>query len=451
VAEFKNQNISVVVEKAPGSKTKLHITVSPEAVKVAYAMAIKNINKEVSLPGFRKGKAPDSLVTQKFEKHVNDEWHNIVLNTSFSEALILSKLTPLSEKAVGKPQVKSLSKEGAEFTIDFEAFPEVPTINPSDISLKKITPQSPTEEDVEDRIYDLRLNKAEWGTITDRGIQEGDFADLDIDSLEEEGFNICKDQGFLVSKGKIGEWLYKLLIGKHTHDVVEGISEKDECKACDDHTHDHHVHDDEPAFKPTRCKVTIKAIKKPNLPELDEEFAKKIGAENIDLLKERVKGSLDNELKEKAQQQLRREVEKKLAEKYPFEIPHSLIKAQQASAVEHRLQLLSKKSDGKPVPSRKEVEEEIRKELEDAYRLYFICEKIAKDYNIEVSQDEIMQEFMVQAYMTRQGEGYIDPQMNAEEIRSRVHTHLLNKKAGISPGNFERRTPALRKSDDHFR
>lgn len=429
MAEFKNQNISVVVEKAPGSKAKLHIKVSPEAVKVAYGMAIKNINKEVSLPGFRKGKAPDHLIIQKFEKHVNDEWHNILLNTSFSEALVLSGMTPLSERAVGKPQIKSLSKEGAEFTIDFEAFPEIPAINPKDISLKKITPATASDEDVEDRIYDLRLNKAEWETITDRGIQEGDFADLDIDSLEEEGFNICKDQGFLISKGKIGDWLYKLLIGKNTHDVVEGVSEKEECKSCHDHTHDHHVHDNEPEFKPTRCKVTIKAIKKPNLPELNEEFAKKIGAENIDLLKERVKGSLNNELKEKAQQQQRREVEKKLAEKYAFDIPHSLIKAQLNSAVEHRIALLEQKSGGKEKPNRKEIEEEIRKELEDAYRLYFICEKIAKDNNIEVSQDEIMQEFMVQAYMTRQGEGYIDPQMNAEEIRSRVHSHLLNKKA----------------------
>ncbi len=428
MSEFKNKNISVNVEKLAGSKIKLLITVSPEATKAAYAMAIKNINKEVSLPGFRKGKAPDSFVIQKFEKHVDDEWHNIVLNTSFSEALVLSDMTPLSEKVVGKPQVKSLTKEGAEFTIEFEAFPEVPTINASDISIKKVTPQSPTEEDVEDRLYDLRLNKAEWEPITDRGIQDGDFADLDIDSLEEEGFSICKDQGFLVSKGKIGEWLYKMLIGKKTADVIEGVSQKDECKACHDHTHDHHVHDAEPEFKPTRCKVTIKGIKKANMPELTDEFTKTIGADSVSQLRERVKGSLDNDLKEKAQQQQRREVEKKLAEKYPFEIPASLIKAQQKSAVEHRMDQLSQQS-GESKPSRKEVEEEVRKELEDAYRLYFICEKIAKDNQIEVTQDEIMQEFMVQAYMTRKGEGYIDPNMNAEEIRSRVHNHLLNKKA----------------------
>lgn len=423
MAEFKNPNITVIVERAPGSKAKLHIKVSPEATKAAYAQALKNINKEVSLPGFRKGKAPETLVLQKFEQHVKDEWNTIVLNTSFSEALELTQVTPLSERAVSKPQVKTLSKEdGTDFTIEFESFPEVPAINPAEISLKKLTPAEASDADVEDRIYDLRLNKADWATITDRPMQEGDFAELDIDSLDEEGFTICKDQTFLVAQDKIGSWLYNAIIGKQIGDTVEATSEKEDCKECHDHTH---VHPEEAEFKPTHCKITIKTIKKANMPDLDDEFAKKIGAESVDILRERVKGSLSNESKEKAQQHLRREVDKKLAEKYAFEIPASLIKSQHGAAVEHRLALLTNQGE---TPNRKEIEDEVRKELEDAYRVYFICEKIAKEQQIEVTQDEIMQEFMVQAYMTRQGEGYVDPSMNAEEIRSRVHSHLLNKK-----------------------
>lgn len=419
MTEIKNENVTVDVTREPGSKVKFKISVSPKATQAAYSKAIKNINKEVSLPGFRKGKAPEALIVQNFGSHVNEEWNNVLLNTAFQEAVTLSKIYPLSEKSVNKPQVKSLSREsGAQIEVDFEAVPEVPSINLNAIKIHHLTPKAVSQEDIEDRIHDLLVNNAEWENVEDRGVTEGDYVELTIDSLDNPGHKICENQRFLVQEGKIGQWMHKLLIGKNVNAVMEATSEQDPCKACEDPTHEPHEHN----FKPTRCQITLNAIKKAKLPQVDDDFAKKLGAENAIQFRERVEATLKRDAEEDAKDKMRRQVEKQLIEDYPFEVPQSLIKAQLQNVVKHHA------AETNDQTKRKELEEKVRKELTEVYRLYFICEKIAQEHNIEVSQDEIMQEFMVQAYMTRPEDSFLDANMDPKEIRSRIHSHVLSKK-----------------------
>ena len=95
--EFKNDNVQVIVSRSKGSRVKLEINVSPLATQAAYKQAIKAVGKEISRPGFRKGKAPDNYILQNYKGHVESEWNNILLNTSFQEALDLTKIYPFSK------------------------------------------------------------------------------------------------------------------------------------------------------------------------------------------------------------------------------------------------------------------------------------------------------------------------------------------------------------------
>lgn len=394
VSEFKNENITVKVEKSPGCHVKFEISVSPKATGAAHAKALKDINKEVLIPGFRKGKAPAHLVAEKFKPQIEDEWRHILLNTAFQEALELSKMLPLSQNSI-KPQIKNISTEnGSLLLISFESRPEVPDINASEITLKSVTPKEVTESDIEDRLQELQLNQATWEEVTTRDVQDGDFVYLDIDSLDSPGVVICKNQPFQVSLGKIGAWLYQLLLGKKPHEVFECVSEKDACQKCEED--DTHVHAEKSEFKPSRLKVTIQSIKLPVLPEIDSEFATKLGAESVDLLKERVITSLNKEHKEEAQTKLRAQVTKAILERYPFDIPSSLIQNN-----EH---------------------------AKDSYRIFFMMQKLANNLKIEISDDEIMQEFVVQAYMTPRDQSYVDPAEDPKEVRHKIASFLIEKK-----------------------
>ncbi len=404
MSEFKNENLSIKVEKLPGSNIKLDVIVSPQATQAAYAKALKNINKEIVLPGFRKGKAPNNLVIDKFKPQVEEEWRNVLLNTAFHEALELIKIFPLSQDTI-KPQIKTISQEtGSEFVISYEARPEIPSINPSEIKLKKVTPDQVTEKEIQDRLNELQLNQASWEDVEERGIQDNDYVSLDIESLDSPGVVLCKDETFRVTKETIGTWLYNLLIGQNAHAVVEGVSEKEACHQCDD-DHDHaHVHAEEPEFKPSKLKITVKSIKKAIMPEINEEFSKKIGAESVEVLHERVVSSLEKNAKDRAQNNLRNQLSEIILAQYPFDIPATLLKSHGA------------------------LNEAQANEISNSYRMHFITQKIAHDLNLSVSEKEIMEEFMIQAYMTNPKESFIDPSSDPKEIHNRIETYLLEQK-----------------------
>src|SRR5262249_7600353 len=155
-----------------------------------------------------------------------------------------------------------------------------------DLKLHPVKLQEVTQKHIDETIENIRLHHAEWETISDRPVQEGDFVNLDIDAIEEPGFNICKDTSFEVKEGKMGAWMRKLIIGLNVNESAEGISEKEKTNTeteCEECVHNLEAQD----FKPTHCRLTVKTIKKAILPALDEALAKKVGCDSVEQLRER--------------------------------------------------------------------------------------------------------------------------------------------------------------------
>lgn len=402
--EFKNDNMTVLVMEEPGCLIKLDISVSPTATKAAFSKAVKSINKEVSLPGFRKGRAPDDLVLTHYKKYVEDEWRDIVLNTAFSEALDLIQKYPFNKNTTKQPHIKSVSKEeGAKFTIEFETAPTVPELVAENFTIPSIAKKEVSEADVKDFIEQMRLRMAEWNDVEGRGIEEGDYVDLDIVSLDEPGLEICKDGRFKVSKKDMAKWMHKLLMGLTVGNSVEGLSEKDHkeesCSSCgtEGHEHHHHHHDDE--FKPTNCRITLKAIKKPTLPELNEEFAKRTSSESIEQLHENARKRLESDAENEKNDKIKESLKKQIEENYTFEVPKSFV------------------SSSRP--------EEVAQ-----LRLFFLTSEFAKKHGIQVSNNEIYQAAMHEV-MT-QGE-LAEDLLNGDErrvdsARTILYTNMLIEK-----------------------
>src|SRR3989339_858183 len=103
--ELASDNVKVVVSQEPGCHITFHLTVPPQVAQAGYNKAIRAVNKEVSLPGFRKGKAPEKLVIQHYSKYVDREWRTLVMDTAFREAVELTQIRPLHQQAVEAPEV----------------------------------------------------------------------------------------------------------------------------------------------------------------------------------------------------------------------------------------------------------------------------------------------------------------------------------------------------------
>ena len=418
-SQFQNENLTVNLKKDPGCKVRAEIIVSPTATKASYEKALKTINKEISIPGFRKGKAPSDLIKKNYGKHVEKEWKDLVLNTAFEEALKLTKIMPFDNKSVTDAGVNSLSLEdGASLYVVYETAPEIPSIDPHSITLNPIEERKIEDKDLERAIDDMLLQQAQWTDIHDRPVQEGDFIDIDIDKIDEPSYNLCKNARFEVAQGKMGSWMRKLVIGRSSGESVEGMSEKEESLG------------ESQEFKPTLCRILIRGIKTVGKPNLDDEFAKKLKFSDLEDLKSKLKDNLIREARDEAQQQMRTQIENKLIENYHFDIPQSLIKEHLAQSQQNIANAAKAQASSENVETEiNAIQSKIAQKIEHSYRLYFLTRKIAQDNNIQVSQDELMQEMLRQVWLQASGQSIIDQSMDPADVRTRLHTHVLTNKA----------------------
>jgi trigger factor len=421
---FNNQNLNVSLTRSPGSVVVLDIHVQPQATAAAHSKAIRNINKEVSLPGFRKGHAPETMVLKNFARYVEKEWRDIVIQTAFSEALDLTKVFPYRKEGIRQPKLKSISlDEGASIIVEYEAIPEVPTVDFSTITLTPIEKKAVTEEQTQHAVDDIRFQHAEWTSITDRPAQTGDYVTIDIHSLEGEKPDLLfEDTRFKIEEDHMGKWMRDLVIGLNIGDTAEGTTEQDKKKT--DVTYDKD-------FKPTKCRITVKAIETAVLPELDEAFAEKLKVKDVADLKHKVSEQLDKMAAEEQESAMREQLSTQLINTYHFELPKSLVEPDMKRSSQLAVKRIrSKQKEGEDLSKEaQEAAEKAAKSVEESYRLFFLLRKIASDQNIDVGQDEIMYELIRQMYAAPHHERIISPKDDPQESRARIYAYLLERKA----------------------
>lgn len=431
---LSNDQVQVTITEKPGCLVKFEIHLAPKGTQDSYREAAKIVNKSVSIPGYRKGKTPESILEKNFASFIEKEWKDVLLNTGFREALKLSNLTPFSQDSIKSASIQKASKEeGSSLVIEFESKPEIPNIEMTSIEIVQPPGTMITEKDVNDTIENIRQFHAAWEDLPEKSIEEGDFVDLDIVALEEnQEKSICENTRFEVAKGKMGGWMRALVLGKKPGDVVEGVSEKEpepECQSCatgEEGHHHHHEHSDE-EFKPTHCRITVRTIKKATLPEIDNELAKKVGVQTVEEMREKIEQSLRSRAEEDSKDALRASIEEQLLEKYPFEIPKSLIQQEVKEKTRTRVAEIRKTQEEAVSPEQKaEIENEVISELSQIYRLFFLTQKIAHQYQISVSDDEIATETMMMMWKNQTMQNATS--QNVEELRSRAHLNVLSRK-----------------------
>lgn len=388
IKEYKNDHLTVHVEEFPNCIAKVKIIISPLASQAVYGKAIKTIGKEVSIPGFRKGKAPTETILKKHSKYVEQEWEDKLLRTSIEEALSLAHLSPYGKESVSKVEFKDKSREKeSKISFQIEHAPIVPLVKLNEISLNKVEPEAVTNEAVEAEIKALQLHHASWEPIKGRGAENGDYIILDIQSLDDSNAMLCENTRFLVQEDQMSPWMYRLLVGLNEGDSIEGESEPEaNAKAAYDEE------GNEKPFVPARFKLTAKGLHRPILP-LNEELIKKLGASSEEDLREKISNELQKTNNFNAWKKLEAQVLSQIIENYPFEIPTR--ECEQEKAFQTAEMQTKLKDQNLSSTEKFNIIRNFGQNIEAipvSYRLFFIAKQFANHYNIGVTKKELSDE-----------------------------------------------------------
>ncbi len=414
--ELIGDSVRVLVQKIPPCRVELSVQVNPSLIQKARSQAIKLVTKEVTLPGFRKGKAPGALVLQKFPYDVAKQLEKELADLAFVEAQKVANVPVLNQNSPVSFELQKLDDQGASLRYRFETDPEVPSVDPALFHLQPVEKKVVGEKEVEEAIRQMAFFFAKWESVEDRAVDSGDFILINLDTIEEEKVErVFHEVRFEVNPERMAKWMRDLVLNARVGDVVEGMSAPDEDAS----------EEEKKEFLPKKVRVSIVKVEKAFLPPIDDEFAKKVGAPNVAAMHELVKGSLAKQVEDKAKKDLEEQVNHFLVTQYVFDIPRSLVEAEW----KHRYEEMSKRQDfmNGSENEKKQPKERIFQDAERSIRLFYLSREIVKDAKLTISNEEILDSALEKRELTHFGRGAQAGEITREEYALALSTLLLQK------------------------
>ena len=262
-----------LVERKENCKTVINFKVNGEEWKSEIEKAYKKLEKKITVPGFRKGKAPESLVRSKINpEEVMNEALNAVLMANYEKTLTEEKLNPIIRPEIS---VSKISMEEVEMSISIIEAPVVTLGEYKDIKVEKSV-ITVTDEDVEDELKNLQQKNAEVS------VKEGEVVEGNIATIDFEGFvdNVAFEGGKAEK--------YDLEIGSHSfipgfEEQIIGmkVGEEKDINVKFPENYAEHL-----AGKDATFKIKLHEVKEKVLPEINDDLALDANLDNVSNLEE---------------------------------------------------------------------------------------------------------------------------------------------------------------------
>ncbi len=378
--------MSVQVENLEKNMAKLTIEVEAAAVEKAIQEAYTKQKGSISIPGFRKGKVPRQMIEKMYGAAVfYEDAANTLIQENYPAAVDESGIDIVSRPTVEVVQIES--GKPFIFTAEVAVRPEVKLGKYLGVQVTKID-TSVSDEEVEEALEKERNNNARTVSVTDRAVANGDTAVIDFEGfVDGVAFEGGKGENHPLEIGSHSfiDTFEDQLVGKNVGDEVEvNVTFPEQYQAA------------ELAGKPAMFKVKINEIKTKELPELDDEFAQDVS--EFDTLAE-YKEDLKKNLAEKKENEAKRTKEdeaiQKIIDKSTMEIPEAMLETQCENMINEFAQRIAQSGlsmeqymqfSGLTLDK---LKEQVRPEAETRIKSSLVLEQIAKDENIEVTDEEI--------------------------------------------------------------
>ncbi len=368
-------------EKMENCQVALNVEMEGAETDKYMSMALEHLARRVTLPGFRKGKAPSTLVEQHVGKQaILQEALEHLIPEAYQDALKSESIA-----AIAEPKIELVQIDPIIFKAIVPLKPNITPGNYKDIKLE-MGKKEITEDDINQVIEQLKM---QFGTLVpvDRAIQYGDIVSADI--LGKRGEDTILDRK---------DTLYEVAEGSKYPapgfaEKLTGLKKDDETEFTLSFPDDFEMK--ELAGKQYSFTVKIKEVKEKSLPEVNDEFAKNAGSENVDDLKEKIKTGLQSRANENLKKEFENKLITTLIEQSTMEFPPVLIEKEIDNIVNEEARNFAdgvkglENYLGNAKKTMDQHREDLRAAATDRVKAYLITSKIAEEEKIEVNDDEL--------------------------------------------------------------
>ena len=401
------------------TRKNLKIEISSDVVDAAINRVARDYSRKARIPGFRPGKAPARVIKQRFKDQIlNDVAHDLVPR-AVDEALRERGVEP-----VDTPDIRDVTVEEGQaltFTATFDTVPSFEVGAYDTLSLHRPS-NAVDDEAVAQALQRLRDRAARFEPVEGRGIVDGDIVAVDLERKDADGKSdtrqdVAVELGASANPPGFDEQLLGLEVGAVKSFTIH-------------YPADHPI--GELANTDVSYTVTVKAIKRRILPELDDEFAKDLGEfDTLDALSTRVRQDLEHEAGHAAERAVRADLMKQLAARVEFELPESLIERE----IDRRLEDFASRLVDQGIDPRragldwKAFRDAQRDAAREAVASALVLDEVARKEPIEVGESEVEQEISRYAERTGRTPAAVRAALEKEGGLSRIYTGLRREKA----------------------
>lgn len=421
------------------TQKEISIEIEPTEVRSAFDRISEKYSKGANVPGFRPGHAPTSVVRARYKGEIRAEVLKELLPEAVNNAIVEHALPALGEPEVefdNTQDVNPASEQALKLKIKVEVLPEIQldTYKGLEATRRK---RPIADADVEKIIEGLRDGSASLQPVEDRASELGDTVTINargnyVDEPEAEEVKVNDVEVVLGGPGVMEEFTENLT----------GVKPDDTRSFTVEYAADYNTQG--LAGKKIAYTAEVTAVRRKELPELDDEWAKSLGGEfdSVDDLKTKVREDLEARAAADSDRMLRDDLLRALIAANTFEVPQSLVEHQ----TNHRLEGVARQMMSRGIDLRRQeldwegARAELRAQAEGDVRVTMLLEKIANAENITVSDEEVEAEIesfanasgqpkeQVRAALTKEG----GDRSIAHRVRNRKALDLLIENAHIT-------------------
>jgi trigger factor len=401
-----------------GCKHSVEVTVPIEAIDHETAKVVTNIQKRARIPGFRPGKAPATMIRKHFEGDIRQQVLEAVVPKFFDAQVKQENL-----HLVGQPTIMDVHFHAGEplrFKAEFEVFPEIEIAEYRGLTVPYKDPEV-SDADTEERIAQIRNDKATFVNEEPRPLADGDHAVISLESLAGTDEPVKSDETTLEIGAK---------------DTIDGFTENLRGMSPDEEKDFDVTYPDDYgqlkfAGKTIRFHCVLKGVRRKEMPELNDEFAQDLGDyRTVDELREAVRKGIFAQRQNDAQREAKDKLVDAMVDRNEFPVPEAFVERQIRNRLEQSLRSLAEQGiDPKSLKlDWEKVKEAQRDRAVREVRASLLLGKVSEREGIAATKDEVDREVELLARQRREPVPVLRPKLQEDGTLDRIASHIQTEK-----------------------
>lgn len=365
--------VSTEVTTVSNCKKELKITVPAEEISAIRKEQLVVVQKEADIKGFRKGRAPVNMIKQYYQGTIEKYTLDAALQKGYEKGLRESEVVPVADPVIKKFDYDD--QDNLIMEVEIETYPEIDLKKYTGIKIDKDVFKI-SKEDIDDSIGYILKEKATIKPFEDKS-SEGHYLTVTMQEVDEAGLPLVgkkyDDIRFQLGENKFDEEIESKLVGLKMGE--EKIVEK---------VYDKNVTQKNLAGKKEIYSIKVEKVEEEELPNLDDEFVKNLGFEDVatvDELKKRVENNLEGRWGQESEQRFYNKFVQELLQHNPFEVPDSVVER-------YLDQMVVDIKNRDPKVDEEEVRKNYKVDAMFNIKWFYLKDKIAETENIKADEED---------------------------------------------------------------